>query len=228
MALVAKLVSIVLITRVVVEEDATDEQIVDASRARFLEKVHDTSLGENIEEIKDDTECPYDEDDITYEIIGYMTASDYEGRNGTDCGDGYPTMDAAWDAAKELQDEYVVVKVQSSDREEIKLLGEVPEEIIYVLGENTINGVSLNEKIRDEELHEYHIIEREDFIDTLIGWIAEAEGANKEMMRDDLDMILTWDDEYIFSSNSTNSYIQQGDSNFNETCKELLELSESL
>ena len=68
------------------------------------------------------------ENDITYEVIGYIGASDYEGRNGTDLGDGYKSMEDAFNDAKELQDEYVVIKIQSSDREEIKLLGEVPQE----------------------------------------------------------------------------------------------------
>jgi len=47
-------------TRVVVDETATDEQILDLARPKFLEKViHE--LHENLEEIKDDTEMPYDE-----------------------------------------------------------------------------------------------------------------------------------------------------------------------
>ena len=34
----------------------------------------------------------------------------------------------------------------------------------YVLGENSINGIKISETIRDEELFEYNIIDREDFI----------------------------------------------------------------
>ncbi len=58
MAKVAKLVLVSLMTRVVVEDSATDEQILGEARPKFIEKVN-TELGENLEEIYDDTECPY-------------------------------------------------------------------------------------------------------------------------------------------------------------------------
>ena len=61
MAKVAKLVSCSLITRVVVEDTATEEEIIDASRSRFINKI-ETELGEHIEEIIDDEEVPYDPD----------------------------------------------------------------------------------------------------------------------------------------------------------------------
>lgn len=56
---VAKLVYVSLVTRVVVDENATDEQIVEASKSKFIDKVN-TELMENLEEIIDDEECPYD------------------------------------------------------------------------------------------------------------------------------------------------------------------------
>lgn len=55
---VAKLVYVSLATRVVVDENATDEQILEAARANFIEKVQ-TELGEHLEEIIDDEECPF-------------------------------------------------------------------------------------------------------------------------------------------------------------------------
>ena len=57
---VAKLVYLNLLTRVVVDEDATEEEIIKASRHKFIDKVSDESFGENIEDIVDDEECPYD------------------------------------------------------------------------------------------------------------------------------------------------------------------------
>jgi len=106
------------------------------------------------------------------------------------------------------------------------------EQSKYTLQEDGINirgshKVVLNEKIRDEDLHEYYIVERKDFIDELIGWILEARN-DKELMKQDLEMLMDRTDDYMFSSNSTNSYIFEGDSNFDETCKELIELDESL
>lgn len=53
---VAKLVTIELITRVIVDENATDEEIVEAAKAGFQEKLDNNELLENLESIKDDTE----------------------------------------------------------------------------------------------------------------------------------------------------------------------------
>ncbi|NIQ16494.1 MAG: hypothetical protein GTO02_19500 [Candidatus Dadabacteria bacterium] len=71
-----------------------------------------------------------DDENITYEMIGYMTSSDYDGRNGTDLGGGYGTMEEARGIAKDLLEEYVIVKIQSNDREEIEILGEIPNDNI--------------------------------------------------------------------------------------------------
>jgi len=99
------------------------------------------------------------------------------------------------------------------------------EDGIYVVGSHK---VTLNEQIRQEELHEYSIIDRKDFIDELIRWISEARSTDKELMKQDLFMIEAWDDDYILSSNSTNSYVRQGDSDFDRICEELIKINESL
>ncbi len=57
---VVKLVYVSLMTRVVVDDNATDEQIVEAARSKFIDKVTN-ELFENLEDIVDDEECPYDE-----------------------------------------------------------------------------------------------------------------------------------------------------------------------
>jgi len=101
------------------------------------------------------------------------------------------------------------------------------EEVEYILGDNTINGVELNEKIQQEELHEYYIVDREDFINELIRWISEA-NKDKELMKSDLKMLMDIDDEYILSSNSTNSYLYPGIDGYEDACKELLEINKKL
>ena len=58
MSKVAKLVLVSMMTRIVVEENATDEQMLEASKAAFLEKIN-TEIGEHLEQIVDDTECPF-------------------------------------------------------------------------------------------------------------------------------------------------------------------------
>ena len=102
---------------------------------------------------------------------------------------------------------------------------ELREDGIYVVGSHK---VTLNEKIQQEELHEYSIIDRRDFINELINWISEARSTDKELMKEDLFMLESWEDDYILSSNSTNSYIRQGDSDFDKTCEELIEINENL
>lgn len=57
MSKVAKLVYYSFATRVVVDESSTEDDIIRASKRKILEKVQ-TELGENLEEIIDDEECP--------------------------------------------------------------------------------------------------------------------------------------------------------------------------
>ncbi len=57
---VAKLVLCSLMTRVIVEENATEDEIIRASRDKFIDVIS-TSLGDNIESIENDVECPYEE-----------------------------------------------------------------------------------------------------------------------------------------------------------------------
>lgn len=94
----------------------------------------------------------------------------------------------------------------------------------YILTENAINGIKLNEKIRD---YEFSIIDREDFIDELINLISEAT-TDRQLMKEDLKELMNWDDLYILSSNSTNSYLGKHSAEFEQTCKELLELNSKL
>ncbi len=56
---VAKLVCISLMTRVIVEDTATEEQILEIARPNFQYKL-DIEMSENIESIADDTEMPYE------------------------------------------------------------------------------------------------------------------------------------------------------------------------
>ena len=129
----------------------------------------------------------------------------------------------------EFDDEMDLKDVLDSAQEHLK---EAEPEPTYILLEDAIHivgshKVSLNEKIRQEEMHEYSIVEREEVISNLIRWIGES---NKDsgVMRDDMEMLLGWNDYHILTSNSTNSYLRQGDSEFDDACKELLEINESL
>ena len=60
MSKIAKLVLCSLMIRVIIEENATDSEIISASRDKFINVIN-TSLGDNIESIENDVECPYEE-----------------------------------------------------------------------------------------------------------------------------------------------------------------------
>lgn len=57
---VAKLVAVSFLTRVVVEENATEEEVLEKAKSNFAFKIED-ELSENLEYIVDDIECPYNE-----------------------------------------------------------------------------------------------------------------------------------------------------------------------
>jgi hypothetical protein len=127
-------------------------------------------------------------------------------------------------------------KLDGEEWEDATLMTEIEakEEPMYILRENGIQCnlssnkfIELDDKIREEELHEYSIIDRKDFLEELMRWIGEA-NKDKELMKQDLEMLMEWEDDYILSSNSTNSYIGSHCSEFNETCEELIKIQESL
>lgn len=59
MAKVAKLVCVSLMTRVIVDEDATQDEIINASYKGFQAKIDNRELGDNLESVEDDAECPF-------------------------------------------------------------------------------------------------------------------------------------------------------------------------
>lgn len=58
MALVAKLVLVSLMVRVIVDEKASEEEILNFARPKFHDVVRN-ELHENLDDIIDDTEMPY-------------------------------------------------------------------------------------------------------------------------------------------------------------------------
>lgn len=96
-----------------------------------------------------------------------------------------------------------------------------------------INGTLINEEIFNQEKVDYSPRDRKDFIDTLIDWISEC-GRDREndkyLMKEDLKMLMEWEDEFIFSSILTNEYIakSQDEEEFNNICEEILKLNSEL
>ena len=58
---VAKLVCVSLMTRVIVDENATDEEIMQKARPQFVEKLNEDGLLDHLESIEDDEEMPFGE-----------------------------------------------------------------------------------------------------------------------------------------------------------------------
>ncbi len=58
---VAKLVRVMITTRIIVDDNASEEEIMEIALPRLLDNLY-TNAFENIEEIVDDTEVSYDPD----------------------------------------------------------------------------------------------------------------------------------------------------------------------
>lgn len=56
---VAKLVKVSLITRVIVNDNTPESEILEKAKSNLITKIN-YELSENLEEIIEDTECPYD------------------------------------------------------------------------------------------------------------------------------------------------------------------------
>ena len=88
----------------------------------------------------------------------------------------------------------------------------------YVLSDSSINGTS----ITVDEDSEFQIIDVDSEIDSLCMWIGECRDSSRELMKTDLGQLMSCEDEYVFSSTSTNDYVDSTDSRFNEMCENLL------
>lgn len=98
-------------------------------------------------------------------------------------------------------------------------------------GQVFINEDLINEDIFGKEKVDYILREREVLIDDLYIWIGEATGSDKRndlyMMKEDLKYLESLEDEFVFSSISTNEYIAKSDNlkEFNLICKKVLDLN---
>jgi hypothetical protein len=69
MAKVAKLITFSLTTRIVVDENATEEEMIAASYSKIQDKIDNRELGDNLVEVEDDEEMPFGtaNDDVYYQ-----------------------------------------------------------------------------------------------------------------------------------------------------------------
>lgn len=101
--------------------------------------------------------------------------------------------------------------------------------------ETIIDGVQIHEDVFGEEMVEWKLTYREDLITDLRTWIGEAarnpdRTSDYNLMIEDLEMLSKWEDEYIWSSISTNEYLSPSlnTEEFNEVCREVLKAHNEL
>jgi hypothetical protein len=58
----AHLVYVSMATRVVVDENATEQEIIKLANAQIINNIIADGIFENVEEVLEDYECPYDSD----------------------------------------------------------------------------------------------------------------------------------------------------------------------
>jgi hypothetical protein len=75
MSKIAKLVMVSLMTRVIVEDTASEEEILNEARGRF-HNIVENDLIENLESIDDDTECPYEDGEEYKDKYGHILKID--------------------------------------------------------------------------------------------------------------------------------------------------------
>ena len=56
---VAKLVTVILTTRVIVEQGTSDEEVTNQAKLNLIAKIKNNEAYENLESVENDTECPY-------------------------------------------------------------------------------------------------------------------------------------------------------------------------
>jgi len=97
-------------------------------------------------------------------------------------------------------------------------------------GEFVINNKIIEDEIFDEEMVNYRFEEREEHINNLISWTAEAlhkepESRDVYLMKTDLLQLMNLKEKYVLSNINTNEYLSQEkeEDRFTEVCLEILE-----
>ena len=104
---------------------------------------------------------------------------------------------------------------------------------------NDRNEVVVDDVVIDESVFEdtsvgWKLIWLEDYIDDLISWTGEikrkSNSQHRANMKQDLKLLMTWDDQYIWSRISTNDYVSpsQNQEKFNKICQEVLAVNSAV
>jgi hypothetical protein len=88
-----------------------------------------------------------------------------------------------------------------------------------------IDGVEIDQSIINEELVDYRLVDLEEFIDKLFTRIGEAKDSDRRMMTYDMNELQAWNDDFVWSSITTNEYISPSvhPERFNDICNDVLD-----
>jgi hypothetical protein len=118
---VAKLVKVSLMTRVIVDETATERDILESCQGKFIEKI-EYELSENLEEIVLDEECPYDPEfdgeEEPFEVAQprmHIGDNDYCSTCGENVTGEQHTCDKSEEVYQQMKHEYVKSDVTSGE-----------------------------------------------------------------------------------------------------------------
>jgi len=88
-----------------------------------------------------------------------------------------------------------------------------------------IGDTCIDNSLFDEEKLEYKLADRKDLISDLYDWIGDAKESDRTLMINDVELLNKLEDEYVFSSLSTNYYVSptKDTEEFNGICNDILE-----
>jgi hypothetical protein len=94
----------------------------------------------------------------------------------------------------------------------------------------TIGEQEIDDEVFEKQLVDYVYEDRADLLENIRNMRCEASDADKNLMDEDIQYLLTLNDNYVFSSASTNEYISpiEDTERFNEICADILDANETL
>lgn len=98
-------------------------------------------------------------------------------------------------------------------------------------GELEINAIVIDDKVFSDNDLDYNFVDREDEIENLRGEIRQSvQESDRTMVDNDIEELLTYRDNVVLSSTSTNKYISRFENAtaFDAFCAVVLELQEAL
>jgi len=94
----------------------------------------------------------------------------------------------------------------------------------------TVDDVEIDDDVFNKEMVDYKYEKREKLIERIREMWCEASESDKMLMDEDVDSLKGLDDEYVFSSISTNEYISPTENTqaFNDICIDMLEANKNV